>query len=79
MSESAVQIPDLIQTAMGGKRMARRARRQSEEHIVCSCFVLSLFWVWGRGDVGDVGMKEVGRGNGVEAVAIGGEIPLMRD
>lgn len=33
MSESAVQIPFLIQTAMGGKRMARRARGRSEVHI----------------------------------------------
>ena len=33
ISESAEQIPHLIQTAMGGKRMARRARKRSEEHI----------------------------------------------
>ena len=53
MSESAVQMPDLIHTAMGGKTMARRARRQSEEHIV------SLLLVFRSGcRDGDVGIEE---------------------
>lgn len=34
MRESALQIPDLIQTAIGGKRMARSPRKISLEHIV---------------------------------------------
>ena len=32
--ESAEQIPHLIQTAMGGKRMARRPRKISVEHML---------------------------------------------
>ena len=34
MRLSAVQMPDLIQTAMGGKRMARRPRQMSPLHMV---------------------------------------------
>jgi len=37
MSESAVQMPHLIQTAIGGKRMARRVRGRSEVHILWVC------------------------------------------
>ncbi len=33
MRLSAVQMPDLIQTAMGGKRMAMRPRKMSPLHI----------------------------------------------
>ena len=38
MRLSAVQMPDLIQTAMGGKRMARRPRKMSLLHIVVGVF-----------------------------------------
>ena len=34
MRESAVQMPDLIHTAIGGKRMARRPRKMSPEHMI---------------------------------------------
>ena len=34
MRLSAVQMPDLIQTAMGGNRMARRPRKMSPLHMV---------------------------------------------
>jgi len=34
MRESAEQMPDLTQTAIGGKRMATRPRKRSEEHIL---------------------------------------------
>jgi len=34
MMESAEQMPHLTQTAIGGKRMAMRPRKISDEHIV---------------------------------------------
>lgn len=34
MMESAEQMPHLTQTAIGGKRMAMRPRKMSDEHIV---------------------------------------------
>ena len=34
ITESAEQMPHLTHTAMGGKRMARRPRKMSEEHIL---------------------------------------------
>jgi len=34
MRESAEQMPHLTQTAIGGKRMAIKPRKRSEEHIV---------------------------------------------
>lgn len=36
MRESALQRPDLIQTAMGGKRMAIRPRKMSPADMVAS-------------------------------------------
>ncbi len=33
MMESAEQMPHLTQTAIGGKRMAIRPRKMSDEHI----------------------------------------------
>lgn len=41
MRESAEQMPHLTHTAMGGKRIASKPRKRSDEHIVCgsvSCF-----------------------------------------
>ena len=49
MRLSAVQMPDLIQTAMGGKRMARRPRKMSPLHIV---FEGDRFDREGDGDAG---------------------------
>ena len=36
MMESAVQMPDLIQIAIGGKRMASKPRKMSLEHMAFS-------------------------------------------
>lgn len=38
MRLSAVQMPDLIQTAMGGNRMARRPRKMSPLHMVLEVY-----------------------------------------
>ena len=37
MRESAEQMPDLTQTAIGGKRMAIKPRKRSEEHMLITC------------------------------------------
>ena len=34
MMESAEQMPHLTQTAMGGKRMAMKPRKMSDEHMI---------------------------------------------
>ena len=64
MSESAVQIPDFIQTAMGGKRIARRARKMSlVQHIFGFFLGFGLeFYLRGVGWGGWVGEVEMGRG-----------------
>jgi len=42
MRESAEQMPHLTQTAIGGKRMAIKPRKRSEEHIAMFVTVSSV-------------------------------------
>lgn len=60
----------------GGKRMARRARRMSEEHIVVSFF---FFLGWDFGDGGEFWWEGNGKSKGGVVVVMGAEIALMGD